>query len=191
MFHVAKLIELISECRGATFASFLYQTVDENKKLLTPEVSKFTVILGGKVETLYVKDIEILTSLLPKQTGLHKIATEQLLMSRHASLTFGVGHNPEYTQEHLWVYPQGLEHMGIRVHRDNGNVQVTGLVQKKDVIVPGTYKPDTRRKLTVAKDEIRRQLPSHKFRTLRLDHVAAVALNGEVIEFNNVITATG
>jgi len=191
MLHVAKLIELISGGRGATFASFLYQTVDENSKLIKPEVSHITVILGASTETLYRKDVEILNDLIPTLSGLEREVAEELLKSRQTSLTVGIGENPAYTQQGLWVYPQGLEDRGIRVNSENGHVQVCGLVHRKDVVVPGLYKPDTRRKRTVAKDGIRRQLPSSKFRTYRLDHVAAAAINGEVMEFNNVITARG
>lgn len=191
MLHVAKLIELISTGKGATFAAFLYQTVADNKKLIKPEVSHLTVILGASTELLYKKDIEILQALIPTLKGLDKEVAQELLDSRQNSLTLGIGNNPAYTQAGMWVHPQGLEDRGIRVDKSTGHVQVCGLVHRKDVVVPGLYKPDTRRRRTVAKDAIRRELPSHKFRSYRLDHVAAIAINGEVMEFDNVITAKG
>jgi hypothetical protein len=183
--HVRRLVRLLTNRQtptGVTFASFLYETKE------TREVQHITVIVGASTANVYQKDVEFLNALIPTLKGVDRDVAQELLDSRMESLRKGVGNNSQYTQADTWWIPKLLKGSGIRVHRQNGSFQIVALLHKKDVVVPGTYKPDTRRPRTVAKDAIRRQLPSHRIRTYCLDNVAGVRMNGETIEFDNVIT---
>lgn len=183
--HLRRLVRLLSTHQtptGVTFASFLYETKE------TKEVQHITVILGAETANVYQKDIDFLNSLIPTLKGVDREVAQELLMSRMESLTKGIGNNSQYTQADTWWVPKLLKGSGIRVHRQNGSFQIVALLHKKDVVVPGTHKPDTRRPRTKAKDAIRSQLPSRRIRTYCLDKVAGVRMNGDVLEFDNVIT---
>jgi hypothetical protein len=184
--NVRKLVRLLSQKpvtpTGVTFGAFLYQTKE------TGEVQHLTVILGASTANVYQKDIEFLEALVPTLKGDERRAAQELLESRRESLTKGIGNNSQYTQADTWWVPKLLRGTGIRVHRQKGSFQVVALVHKKDVVVPGIHKPDTRRPFTKIKDSIRYQLPSSRIRTYCLDHVAGIRLNGDTVEFDNVIT---
>lgn len=180
MSKTAELIELISRNKGAKFGSFVYRNEHG-------EVARVTLILGASTETLYKKDIEVLQGMLPDLQGVEKICAQELLDSRTESLAVGIGHNSAYTLEDVYVYPVGLEEKGIKVHKENGSILVRGLAQGKVVLQAGIYPPDRRRPKTVIKDGIRAQLPSHKFRTYRIDRVGTAKMNGEVLEIENLL----
>lgn len=183
---IAELIQQIAQGKGAKFASFLYR----NER---GEIARYTIILGASTETLYHKDVLELGAMIPTLEGLALVAANELLTSRNNSLrptetaSNSIGHNPEYTLEDVYVYPMGLERVGIRVHKENGTIQVSALVQSKVVLVEGeAYGPDTRRPKTVAKDKIRKLLPSGRFRTFRIDRVGTSKMNGETLEIQNL-----
>jgi hypothetical protein len=182
--NIALLIAVISKNPAVQFAKFLYETVESG------EVAELLVLLGASTESLYKKDVEVLTQMLKTLKGPEKMAAQELYDSRMESLTYGIGTNDKYTQKNIWVYPQGLEKYGIRFHKDTGHFQITCLFQEKLVHIPGHYKTVNSRPFTILKNNIKRQLPSNAFRTYRLDHVAGIRANGSILEFDNVISRT-
>src|ERR1041385_5928484 len=164
MSKIGELIEVLSRNKGAKFCSFVYK--NEQK-----EVARVTLILGATTEALYEKDIALLEEMKHGVAGMHLMCVEELLASRKQSMEKGIGQNDDYTLKDVYVYPVGLEHVGIRVHKEDGSLQVRGLAMNKVVLVPGEYGPDTRRAKTKIKDSIRAKLPSHRFRTYRLDRI--------------------
>jgi len=180
--NIALLIAVVSRNPGVQFAKFLYETVDSG------EVAELLVTLGASTEELYLRDLVVLGELYKRTSGQERIAVQELMDSRQESLSYGIGTNDLYTQKNYWIYPQGMEQYGIRFHKDDGRFQITCLLQQKLVHIPGTYKTVNHRPFTVIKNKIRAQLPSHKFRTYRLDHVAGIRANGTTLEFDNVIS---
>jgi hypothetical protein len=184
MSKVAELLEAIERGKGAKFASFTYRSKG------TGELAKCLIILGASTETLYQKDVQILQTLIAEGglTGLKLEAAAAILKSRMESLTVGIGHNSMYTHSpengDTYVHPVGLT--GIKVHKENGEVYVSGLVERKDVLEEGEYKKVNSRPLTLAKKEIEKLLPSTRFRQYILRNVASARLNGEVLEFEEV-----
>lgn len=174
MTAISQLADLISKTKGAKFASFVYTAKE------TGEVSKIRVILGASTETLYQKDIDILTAMIPTLEGLKLQAAMAILNSRKVSLSGGIGNNPAYTQQGLYVKPEGFH--GVDVNVENGTVSITGLVEDKQVITKGVYKEVNSKPLTLAKKEIEKGLKSSRFRRYLLHNVSRAAMNGEVLE---------
>lgn len=183
---VRKLVRLLSTNPGVQFASFLYKTVTDARGY-GGVVQHVTLILGASTENLYEKDVAILEALVPTLKGTEKEVAEELLASRRESLSKGIGNNSAYTQANTWWIPKRLRGTGLRVHRQDGHWQITALVHNRIVIDPGNPKPDTRRPRTIIKDKIESRLPSRRFRTYRLDHIAGIRVRGETVEFDNVI----
>lgn len=178
MSQVSQLIEAIERGKGAKFASFTYRSKGTN------ELSKITVILGASTEELYKKDVILLQMMLDSNElkGLWLEAVKKIMESRQTSLIEGIGNNPAYTCKDCYVYPVGLLN-GIHIHKETGEVYVTGLVTHKTVLESGEFKTVNHRPLTLAKKEVEAQLPSNKFRRYILPRVVKATLNGETLEF--------
>lgn len=173
---VGTLMAELTKHKGCRFVSFVYETVD------TGEKQAVVIDVGFSTESMYARDVIVLRRLLATSEGIDKEVTQELLDSRLESLRKGIGKNSKYTQQDIWITIPGLR--GIKIHKDNGTVNISALCIKKTVLVPGTYEPDTRRPRTKAKDAVRQQLPSHRFRTYRLDLVEMMKANG--ITFHTV-----
>lgn len=176
--EIAQLVALLAQGKGAKFGSLTYTAKG------TGETARHTLILGFNRETLYEKDIAILSDLLPTVEGLKQEAVAAILKSRQTSLAVGIGNNPDYTCAGLYVEPEGLN--GIKVHIINGSLHVCGLQESKVVLTPGTYKKVNSAALTLAKREIEKLLPSTRFRQYRLDRVTLAKMNGETLELEGV-----
>jgi hypothetical protein len=74
----------------------------------------------------------------------------------------------------------------IKLHKETLNLYIFGQRISKKVIVPGTYenKPDTRKPLTIAQDEIKKYLDlrSEKYGTYVLGNIDEIKINGETLE---------
>jgi hypothetical protein len=171
----AQMIAAIAKGNGsAKFASFVYTAKG------TGEVAKVTLILGATTETLYNRDVAILTEMVPTLDGIEKVAAMEILNSRIQSLAKGIGNNDDYTCADVYVNLENVK--GVRIHKDTGEVYVSGLIENKTVIQTGTYKTVNSSAKTLAKRAIEKTLPSGRFRLYKLGNVARAALNGEVLE---------
>lgn len=177
MATITDLIQQIGASGSAKFASFVYTAK------LTGEESKILVILNASTEVLYGKDVEALTALIPALSGLERAAAEDLLESRKISLAVGIGNNPAYTCADIYVNPIGFPD-GVRVHKETGEVYVTGLVESKTVLTPGVYKEKSQTAWAKAKRFVTNEIPSGRFRTYILRNVSTARLNGEVLELD-------
>ena len=175
------LLSQLSLIRGASFANFLY-TNKVGGRVLTPETAKHQLVLGASTEELYRKDVDILSVLVDKAglSPVYQTAARELLDSRIASLTLGVGNNPEYTQADTYIHFTGLR--GVKMHKETGELYVAGLSISKTVLTPGTYKEVKSSEKTLAKNGISLTLPSGKYRQYKLERIQRAALNGNVLE---------
>jgi hypothetical protein len=176
---IPSLVSVLSHRKCATFASFTYTTKE------SAETARFTVILHSNVNTLYQKDIDALEAMLKTDLGviLHSAACE-LLASRQKSLEVGIGNNPAYTCRD--VYTHFAQFPGVKLHNETGELHITGLVYAKTVITPGTYKHVNSSEKTLAKNTIRRNLPSGRFRQFAINpaNLLSVRINGETLELD-------
>jgi hypothetical protein len=180
MHNIAALIGLLSSGKGAKFCSLTYRAKG------TGELARHLLILGASTDVLYGKDMEKLTGeIIPKlQTGLLLDAAFKVLASRKKSLEVGIGHNPKYVHApengDTYVMLEGVP--GCKVHKETGEVHLTGLSQHKTVLEAGEYKEVKSKPETLAKQEIEKQLPSARFRQFLLNRVLTAKLNGDVWE---------
>ncbi len=173
------ILRELAKVVGAKFAGITY-TSKVSGKVLTAETAKHTIILGASTEELYKRDIPLLSAMLATLSGDALLAATELLDSRVASVELGVGNTPEYTQADTYIHIDGLP--GVKLHKDTGALYLSGLAHDKTVIVPGTYRVVKSSPKTIAKDKIRKDLPSGRFRTFALSNVSRAALNGNVLE---------
>lgn len=178
MQKVEDLFVELLRTEGTKFVSFTYRSKGTN------ELARHTLIVGFVTRHLYERDVVILKDLIDnnKVSGLSLKAAQELLESRIASLTLGVGHNPEYSCAGVY----GEVDAGVKVHVIDGSYHVMGLVQNKITLEEGTFKVRNRRPLTIAKDEIRDMLPSEKIRQYKLQNVVGARLNGQTLEIDTV-----
>lgn len=181
MSNVFDLLAAVCKGKGAKFAAFTYRTKGTN------ELQKVTVILGASTEKLYHKDVEVLTAMLPELQGIEKLAATELLNSRLNSLAKGIGHNDAYTCEDVYQ-TVNANTMGVKIHKENGELHIVGLMEHKTVLEPGEYKEVKSSAKTIAKNAIRAQLPSTRFRQYRFNNVTSAKLNGETLELEGDVT---
>jgi hypothetical protein len=72
---------------------------------------------------------------------------------------------------------------GLKIHKEMGTVYVYGMRERKTEKVPGVFGKDTRRPLTVAKDEIRKLMRTSKYREYLVERIDKARANGDTITF--------
>ena len=174
------LLESLATMAGARFASFVYVAQPSGPRL-TVEVARHLLILGASTENLYRRDLETLDAIAPTLTGLQVAAAAKIRASRTESLDKGVGNNSAYTGADAYA-PTAIK--GVKVHLETGNLHVSGLTMRKDVIVKATYRKVNSKPETIARQEVEAMLPSAKYRQFRLDGVTVAKLNGDTLEIS-------
>jgi hypothetical protein len=176
MLNTSEIVGLLGKGKGAKFASILYRTKE------TKELARHIGILHADTRALYEKDLVVLNNLLPNLDKPILIeACKSLIDSREESLTLGIGNNTKYTCADTYVSANGVPN--VHVHKETGRLYVSILSQEKVVIEKGIEKPPVNSKpLTIAKNMIRRELPSYRFRTFCIERIRTLKTNGEVIE---------
>lgn len=177
----AEVLEaLIRENGCPQFASFTYDAQPGGSRL-TREVARHVLVLGASFENLYEKDIEVLKGLIPNLDGLRLRAAEELLESRKESLDVGIGNNSRATSADAYITFEDCP--GLKVHMGTGEVHVMGLKVSKVVLVEGTYRKVNSKPYTIAKNEIRKLLPSTRLRQYNLGNRTTVKIQGQTLEF--------
>ena len=180
---VAALLTNASEATkvtGARFASFTY-TNEAGEK------SRYNVIMGVNIESLYKSDLRTLKTLRNTLTGVKLTACDELIASITESLTKGIGNNSAYT---LKGYYTPISQNGeIKLHEDEtGNqfLYVRGYVVKKTKLIEGTYKTVKSSEKTLAKKEIEKSLKRGKIRTFKINtnDLHSIKVNGLTLELN-------
>jgi hypothetical protein len=169
------MLQALGNLSGVTTAEIVYRAARDNS------LCKHIVKLGESVEGMYVDDIAKLQEMIPALSGLELEAANAILASRQKSLQVGIGHNPDYTCEGVYVHLDGLS--GVKAHKDTGVLYVSGRSLAREVIEEGTPLPPVNSKpLTVAKRKIEKGLTSSKFRQFILKNVKTAEVFGTVLK---------
>lgn len=155
------LTEKIQGLNGAQFASLTYRAKGDSS------LARYTIILGAKYIPLLERSILEL-ELLETTTELEAEAKVDVMLSLQKSLdAHRQGEQSEdYTKKGMY---ESLGN-GVNVNTNDGTIQLFGLVQSKVVLEPGTPKKHVKSApLTLAKNQIRSQLPISKFREFAID----------------------
>lgn len=173
---LSKLLSLVGT-EAVKFAVFVYRAKE------TGEVARVSVMLGASLTSLYQQDVAVLKSMIPTLDGISKEAAEAILKSREESLNVGIGNNSAYVHApqnaDTYAVIPGLN--GVKVHKETGELYVSGLVSHKTVLEAGTYKEVKSRPLTIAKREISKTLGSSKYRQYILRNIEAVTIDGDTL----------
>jgi len=75
----------------------------------------------------------------------------------------------------------------IKVHNETNELYITGMKIRKTIHTEGTYKEVKSKPLTIAKNILRKELTTSKIRQYIVKKVAAVTLNKEVLQSEQVV----
>lgn len=175
------LVKVVAEAAklqhvGAKFASILYTSKESG------EVAKFVVLLG----THYGRMLESSLKLVAKKKvtdDLTAVAKAEVIASLNQSLlSFNTDTvNPDYTCADTYEPITA----GVKAHKTEGQIYVSGVVISKKVIKAGTYKTVNSKPLTLAKNALKKSAPISKWRQfiLAADNVDLLRLGGKEIRF--------
>ncbi|MES2515927.1 MAG: hypothetical protein V4580_17365 [Bacteroidota bacterium] len=158
---------------GCSFVSIVYTNAEN-------EVQKTLINVGVSYDNAKLKDIEFLKNLDVKTikstqgVGLLEEARKALLgalISPSKAMSEG--------QKNAYTYLTN----GLKIHNETNELYVVGMVVKKEVLVSGDYKADTRKPLTIAKDDIRKEMKSTQYRNYNLSQLATVNMKGDTLVF--------
>jgi hypothetical protein len=157
---------------NATLAQLTYRSVGSG------ELATHFLNLRESVTGLYEMDIAILDKMIPTLDGIALAAANEILASRKESLAKGIGNNSAYTCADVYemIMP------GVKVHKETGELYVSGTVTAKKVLEPGTFKKVNSSEKTLAKKAISKDLPSDSFRQFKIKNVDIARVYGGILE---------
>lgn len=163
----------IAKLNGKTrFVSVVYESKGSG------EVARHTFLIGANYRTLLVRSMDALTKKIHALSGIDLEAAQELLKSYSKSLlaidTQTV--NPDYTK--AGIYENLCD--GLALHKEDGSLELRGLSIKKEVIKAGVHKTVNSRPLTIAKNNLSKDLPVSRYRSLSIDEGAmqTIAISG-------------
>jgi hypothetical protein len=189
-------MNVIETLKNSTLASALALAVEDTRRTgarfvgLTytnenGEKSKYRLIMGIKLVSLYKADLRTLKALRPKLDGVKALACDELIASINNSLTNGIGNNDAYTLKGYYtpITPNGEVKLHVNEAGET-HLYIRGYVLSKDVIVKGTYPTVNSAPKTLAKKEIEKTLKRGKIRTFKVNVnvLEGVRMNGMDIE---------
>lgn len=151
------------------------------------ETSRYNLIMGANLESLYKSDLRTLTALRPHLDGIKAVACDELIASINNSLTKGIGNNDAYT---LKGYYNPITKNGeVKLHVNEAGetfLYVRGYVKSKTVITKGVYPHVNSSAKTLAKKELEKGLRRGKLRTFKINVnvLHRVAMNGLTVEIS-------
>jgi hypothetical protein len=133
------------------------------------EVADFNLLFHISYKTALERSIDILSAIKP-ETSIDIVAKEELIASFNLSLEKMAATPLETLQDgYTRFYDEDGAHIkGIKLHDETNTLHLYGLVANKVIRTPGTYKHVNHRKLTLAKDKLRRLTPAGKFRQFKI-----------------------
>ncbi len=139
---------------SATFLT-LSQYTNEAK-----EVADYSIIFNISYKNALKRSINALTK-IETTSPLQELAKQQLIKSYLNSLEDVDNVGPGYDKVKN-TYGEYIK--GLKRHVESDILYLFGFINFKRVIVPGSYKTRVRQDLTIAKDELRKNLPVSRFR---------------------------
>lgn len=186
----------IEALKNVTLASALALAVEDTKRTgarfvgLTytnenGEKSRYRLIMGINLDSLYKSDLRTLIALRPTLEGVAATACDELIASVTESLTKGIGNNSAYTLKGYYtpITPNGEVKLHVSETGET-HLYIRGYVLTKDVLVKGTYPHVNSSAKTLAKKEIEKSLKRGKIRTFKVNVAVleGIRMNGMDIE---------
>ena len=161
---------------GARFASITYTAKESG------DVARFTLLLGANYGRLIQASLAIVAK--KKVTGEIPLqAKKEVLESLVQSLvSFETeSKNPDYTCADTY---EGVT-VGVKCHKEEGTVYLSGVVVSKKVITPGVFKAVNSKPLTIAKNALKKGTAMTKWRQfiVRPENVDTIKIGGKELRF--------
>lgn len=178
----AALASAVEDTRrtGARFVGITY--TNENG-----ETSRYRLIMGINLVSLYKSDLRTLKALRPSLEGIDAVACDELIDSITESLTNGIGNNSAYTLKGYYtpITPNGEVKLHVNESGET-HLYIRGYVLSKTVVTPGTYPRVNSSAKTLAKKKIEKNLKRGKIRTFKINvaDLHRIAVNGMTVEIN-------
>lgn len=150
-------------------------------------VTRYNLLMGVRLESLYKSDLRTLKSLRPSLNGVDAAACDELISSITESLTKGIGNNSAYTLK--GYYTPVTANGEVKLHTDeNGQtfLYLRGYVVKSTVLKEGVYPKVNSSPKTLAKKRIEKSLKRGKIRTFKvnINVLHSVRLDGLTVEIS-------
>lgn len=142
------------------------------------EVSNNLVNVGATLAKAKAKDIETLQALDVTTLGGDSILLEKARVELINSFV-----NPNEVRSQAQIDAYTIVANGIKVHNETGEIYIFGLRTSKTVIEQGVYPTVNSRPLTLAKNQLKKDLKSSKFTQYKLSSTSTIKLNGEELIF--------
>jgi hypothetical protein len=142
------------------------------------EVSNNLVNVGASLTNAKAKDIITLQGLDVTTFNGDSI---QLEKARVDLINSFINPNQNRSQGQIDAYT--IIAKGIKVHNITGKIYIFGLRTNKTVIEQGIYPTVNSKPLTLAKNQLKKDLKSSKFTQYALENITSVKLNGQTLEF--------
>lgn len=154
LLKVSEIIDLNKNVKSARFVSIHNHVSKE-----TGEVSNYIINLNVNYDNLKKRDLSLLQELT--LTGIEEIARMELVNS------FEKNANAETASNYSKAQKEAYTHLtkNIKIHNETGEVFITGMLVKKQVVTTGTYKVVNSSEKTLAKKKLQKTLRSTKYRT--------------------------
>jgi len=146
------------------------------------EIANHKFNVGAKLSNAKAKDIKTLNDL--DVTTLNSIVTVDSITLEKARLELIKALiTPNKTRSDAQINAYTIISNGVKVHNTTGDVYVFGKKVAKDVLKKGEYKVVKSRPLTIAKNELRKDMESAKYRQFIIKADKIKETDGNVIEF--------
>jgi len=189
-------MNVIETLKNSTLASALALAVEDTKRTgarfvgitytnENGEKSRYRLIMGIGLVSLYKADLRTLKTLRPKLDGVKALACDELIASIENSLTKGIGNNDAYTLKGYYtpITPNGEVKLHVNEAGET-HLYIRGHVLTKTVLEKGTYAKVNSSDKTLAKKELEKSLKRGKIRTFKVNVnvLEGVRMNGMDIE---------
>ena len=186
----------IESLKNSTLASALALAVEDTRRTGTRfvgmtytnengEKSKYRLIMGINLVSLYKSDLRTLKKLRPSLEGVKALACDELIASIENSLTKGIGNNDAYTLRGYYtpITPNGEVKLHVNEIGET-HLYIRGFVLTKTVIEKGVYAKVNSSDKTLAKKDLEKSLKRGKIRTIKINVAVleGIRMNGMEIE---------
>lgn len=142
------------------------------------EVSNNLVNVGASLSNAKLKDIETLQSL-----DVTTLNGNSILLETARVELINAFINPNENRSNGQIDAYTIVAKGIKVHNETGEIYIFGLRNNKTIIEQGVYPIVNSRALTIAKNQLKKDLKSSKFTQYKLSSTALIKMNGEELIF--------
>lgn len=145
------------------------------------EVANHVVNLNVSYENAKAKDIEYLKTLDVKTLNDKGLGVDLMEQAKQALLGAFIAPNKARQQGQIDAYTHICN--GVKVHNVTGDIYIYAMAHSKKVLIEGEYKEVNSAPLTIAKNIIKKELRTSKYRNFILSNTLAAKVNGETFNF--------